>query len=243
MSHRMTIRSERSDPLKVFGLICAVTLSLTPLVHTQSTVETWTFADFQSAVIRIKLAGNIDTTESAALDDISTSLNGLRGRYTQAYGQDADDPQYLPHHLSKPYYQSMAADLFSLRSLPSDHAAQMQAIEDVRKDLSTKANFVSSSLGVTGSSFPSVITVTVDTVDATGKRVYGLWVRCNPERWGVTSHPLFVFNSATTPTSSILPPGYFVLWIEDSHKKVLEVQPIELGAAGHDTERISFSLP
>jgi hypothetical protein len=216
--------------------------SVAAAVLAQDSGTTWTFSDFQTAVVAVRLSDNSDENERAILNQISSSLGQLRDRYIQRYGENSQDASSLARNLSQEYSRSMAANISSLRSLGDDHAERLAVLEDLNKDLSTKVAFFSHALGATGS-FPSVISVTVKTVDAKGNDASGLWVRCNPRRYGVTNHPIFVFNSATTPTTASLPPGSFVFWVEDSTKKVLLSQPVQLGLAGQTSEQIRLALP
>jgi hypothetical protein len=201
----------------------------------------WTFDDLQAAVASLQISPATTEDESTELQSISDSLDVLHNRYKQRYGSNEDDTA-IGRNISKEYSLSMKANLSSLRSLPSDHASRLAALKDIRADFAMKTSFISQTLGAAGA-FPSVITLTVDTVASNGQKVSGLWVRCNPHRYGVAANPLFVFNSASTPTSSVLPPGAFTCWVEDAHKRVLASQPVNLGASGASSESIKFSLP
>ena len=94
-----------------------------------------------------------------------------------------------------------------------------------------------------GEPFGSVVRVTVET-ERNGKQVNGLWVRCNPYRDGVTKYPMFVFNSATSPTTSQLPPGVFTIWVEaTSGGKVLIQRRVDIGVNRVDHETITLEVP
>jgi hypothetical protein len=205
-------------------------------------VTNWTFGDFQAAIATLQISANTNEAENGELQKMSTSLGVLHSRYIQRYGDNSDNTSAIGQNISAPYSRSMRADLSALKSLPSDHIGRLATLKEINADLALKGSFVSRSLGASGA-FPSIITVTVETISKTGQPVSGLWVRCNPHRYGVTTSPLFVFNSASTPTSSILPPGMFTCWVEDGHKTVLLSQPLNLGASGASSENVKFAMP
>ena len=150
---------------------------------------------------------------------------------------EAADSRPLPDD----YVRSLDADAGMLREALKTPGDAHSALADVRDDLRLKLRFAEGGLGFAGG-FPAVIKVTVETVRA-GRKVDGLWVRCNPRRFGVNKAPAFVFNSASSPTTTNLPPGIFVLWVESPDGKVLGSQPVEIGSSGSDSETIRFALP
>jgi len=145
--------------------------------------------------------------------------------------------------ISRVYVVSLNSDSLALEKLPAVAPGSRAAVaRDVRDDLQVKSRFSSESLGI-GGAFPSVVTVTVET-ERNGKKVDNLWVRCNPQRDGVTKNPMFVFNSATSPTVSQLPPGVFTIWVEaTSGGQVLTQEPIMVGSNGSDHDTIRLALP
>jgi hypothetical protein len=210
-------------------------------LRAQSAVD-WTFDDLQGAIATLQISQATSEDESAELQTISDSLDVIHNRYKQRFGGAQEDAASIQKNISKEYSLSMNADLSLLRSLPSDHPNRLAGLKDIHADLAMKASFVSRTLGAAGA-FPSVITLTVDTVASDGQKVSGFWVRCNPHRYGVGTNPLFVFNSASTPTAAVLPPGAFTCWVEDVHKTVLASQPVNLGGSGSSSEYLKFSLP
>lgn len=204
--------------------------------------EPWTFNAFQGAILNLRLTEEPPPAEAAALVALSNDLDKVRARYVQKFGEAADDSAALTKNLPAVYVTSMQSDFTSLRTLPPEADRRLSILQDLSQDLHIKAQFVASGLGLTGD-FPAVISVKVNTVDAHGKNVSGLWVRCNPARYGVTSNPIFVFNGASTPTKTMLPPGNFVLWAEDAQRHVVSSQPIQLGTSGAASEEINFALP
>jgi len=178
----------------------------------------------------------LDTNERRTLEDIQSLAGKLDDRLHRS-GGDAPENANLPDD----YSRSLTADLETLLSLPEVTSARAQALEQVRDDLRLKWKFAEGALGFAGG-FPAVVKVTVETV-RDGKKVDGLYVRGNPRRWGQTANPTIVFNSASSPTTANVPPGLFVLWVESPDKKVLALQPIEVGGTGSDSETIRLALP
>jgi hypothetical protein len=226
--------------LVLSGLL--IVLAISTWLSAQDSNVDWTFGDIQTTVTRLELSGGTKADEINALTSISSALNQIRSRYLQAYGEDADNIDSIRKHLSAEYSASMAADLATLNGLPSDHEKRLAILNYVREDVSTKAAFLSRTLGATGT-FPSIISVTIQTVSASGQNVSGLWIRCNPARYGITKNPLFVFNSATTPTTAPLPPANLVCWVQDSSEIVVLKVSIQTGMGGKLTETIRLSLP
>jgi len=94
-----------------------------------------------------------------------------------------------------------------------------------------------------GNAFGSVVQVTVD-AQHEGQPARDLWVRCNPLRDGVTRTPMFIFNSATTPTTAQLPPGSLIMWLESATGgHVVAEQQMKIGEGGVDHETIRFPVP
>jgi len=210
--------------------------------HAEDRQPSWTFQQFQAVIADQQLTYSSDKQQSDELQKISDLLDRLHDRYVQRFGDDADVPALIEKNLPLGYSLSMAADLDAVEKDSSNHLDRINALQDVKNDLAMKVSFMVHSLGATGE-FPSIIHVTVETVRPGGSKFSGLWVRCNPRRYGVTNHPLFVFNSATTPTESDLPPGFFVIWVEDAKHHLLLSQPVSLGGAGSDSEHITLAIP
>lgn len=175
--------------------------------------------------------GRLTQAELEAAKEIRASIARLTELYQRASGSG----------IPESYSRTMCADVEALRAVLDSAPERAAVLEDVRKDLRLKLKVAEGGLGFAGG-FPAVVKVTVDTVRE-GKKAHGLYVRCNPLRYGVTATPLFVFNSASTPTAAELPPGLFMIWVESADKKVLASQPMEIGASGSDSEFIRFALP
>jgi hypothetical protein len=201
----------------------------------------WSFAQFQTSLTKVSLRPDLSHQEAEDISAMSTLVGRIHDEYVQAFGPGSDSGGKLQEHLSPQYIQSLVADNSALSNLPSAPFERAQVLSEIRRDLQLKADLTSSTLNASAA-FPSVVTVTVDT-QRNGKSVGGLWVRANPRRLGVTAQPVIVFNSASTPTSAMLPPGLFILWVESADKTVLASQPIAVGVGGKDTEQIVFALP
>lgn len=213
------------------------------VLHAQESLPDWTFSRMMSTVTRLKSPGNIGGNELIALTEVSKSLTSLRQRYTAKYGKDSDEPNQIRTNVTKQYAAAMGEILWSLQNLPGDPKARLTELQDIDRELRLQVTLVSQSgLGL-GGLFPAVITVTVETIDSQGKGISGLWVRCNPRRYGVTSKPLFIFDDTTTPTTATLPPGSLTCWVESSDHKMLQQQPIELGTDGKTIKSIRMSIP
>jgi len=211
-------------------------------VLAQDSPKQWTFSGLQSATARVKFSGALSPKEGNALDGIVASLNILRTRYTSKFDENADVADQIAINVSQEYSSSMAANLVALQNLPTDPGHRLATLVSIQRDLQLKVAFVPSSQGLTGT-FASVIPVTVNTTNGNGQNLFGLWVRCNPQLYGVTAHPLFIFNSATTPTQTNLPPGSLICWIQDSNNKVLLSREIDLGSQGITPQTINLSIP
>lgn len=184
------------------------------------------------------VAGQPESQPSLKLDlaDISRSATRLSNLYKSSLRK-----KQPPNSLPRVYVISLDADSSSLESLPDTPKDSRAAIvKDVREDAGTKADYASAGRGDT---FPAVIQVTVET-EHEGKKVDDLWVRCNPARDGVTKTPMYLFNSATSPTTSQLPPASLIMWIEPtSGGPILAEQFIKTGQGGNDKETIKFPIP
>jgi hypothetical protein len=174
-----------------------------------------------------KYLGEIDTT---AKDLAALYLTSLKKK------------QAL-NHLPRIYIASLDSDSAALESFAGDTKLsieqQTKIASDVHEDLGQKREYAAD---LPGGVFRSTIEVTVETIHADGKPAYGLWVRANAAVDGVTKMAMYPFNSATTPTTRLLPPGYLTLWIEASSGGfVLAQQEILLGSK--DQEAIRFPVP
>ena len=192
------------------------------------------FHRLSQASVHLLESEGLSGTEKSALEDIHASSTRLGKLFQEANGTAPEKAK-----LSEGYAKSLDADVETL--LSTDQKERSSAIQGVRDDVRIKLKFAEGSLGFAGG-FPANIKVTVETVRE-GKKVDGLWVRCNARRYGVTRNPAFVFNSASSPTTANLPPGLFVLWVESPDGKVLGSQPVEIGSTGSDSETIRFALP
>lgn len=224
------------------GLTVLLTGMMVFQLHAQTDTPNWTFNDLQLAVANIEIGNNPNQQEQPVIHSISQAIGQLRTRYLQKFGDGSDTVSSINHNLSKEYSRSIDADFMSLRQLPTEQPKRLMVLKDIQADLVLKVSFNDNSLALSGT-FPSVISVTVNTVNSQGTKVAGLWVRCNPQRYGVTKNPLFVFNSASTPTSAMLPPGRFIMWVEDANNKVLASQPVDFGSGGKSAEQMTFALP
>lgn len=88
--------------------------------------------------------------------------------------------------------------------------------------------------------FPTDVQVTVKTLK-NNKEKSGFWVRCNPRAYGNSKPARYPFNSVSSPTERLLPPGNYQLWVEDSAGKVLNSQPISIGDNGK-SQTIMFAI-
>jgi hypothetical protein len=152
--------------------------------HAQERSPDWTFSRIMSAVTRLRRPGNLSVNELTALTEISNSLTSLRQRYTAKYGDDSDEPVKINTNVTKQYAAGMGEILWSLQNLPGDPKTRLAELQDIDRELKLQVALVSKGgLGL-GGLFPSVITVKVETVDSQTKGISGLWVRCNPRRYG-----------------------------------------------------------
>ena len=133
------------------------------------------------------------------------------------------------------------ADLNKASGLKGEPGATV-ILRGVLDDLAVKVKFVTAGTLNAAAAFRSAIDVKVETLRGS-QPVNGLWVRCNPARWGVTTAPQYVFNSATSPTTRQMPPGDFVMWVETADHKFLAQQPVQIGVAGKAQEDIRFAVP
>lgn len=184
---------------------------------------------------RQSLGKSRDQREREGLQEIQA----IALRLSEQYGRLSTGEKSVP--FSELYIRSLAANTGTLRSLPRVASERESAVTEIRDDMRLKLRYAQSSLSFAGG-FPSVVKVTVETVRA-GKPVEDLWVRCNPRRYGVTKNPQFVFNSASSPTVSNLPPGKFILWVENAAKESLVNQPVDIGEKGVESETIRISIP
>jgi hypothetical protein len=174
------------------------------------------------------------------LDEVDSTAKSLSALY-----QASLKKKQAPNRLPGLYLASLDADSGALESINGNDKAsidtQTKTARDISADLSLKYEF---SAELPGGTFPSAVEVTVETEHEDGSPAKGLWVRCNPARDGVTKHPMFLFNSATTPTTTFLPPGSVVMWLESSSGGfVVAQQEMKLGEGGKDRETIRFPVP
>jgi hypothetical protein len=209
----------------------------------------WTFSLFLDAAVSQKMAANISPENNKNLASIGNAASLLRSAAVESYGSGIDSPGTLRAKLPEAYWRSMAFDYSLLIDRQAEMSKHSDQIASVAADLSAKLTFLNAvrSSGppsnLTGN-FPATIKVTVTTVGKDGAPRSGLYVRANPEAYGINSPPLYVFNSATSPrTSGVMPPGRAIIWIEDSSRKVLQSQPVSLGDLGSATAEITVALP
>jgi hypothetical protein len=219
-------------------------------------------------VLLARTAAAGDDTGTKAFDRLTTAAHNaqqsvktirsdhpLLGEYLDEVDRTAKDLSALyrtslkkkqaPNRLPGLYLTSLDADSAALELFADKEKLSIEertkAAGAIQGDLSLKYEFAAE---LPGGTFPSVIEVTVDTVHGDGQPANGLWVRCNPSLDGVTKHPMFLFNSATTPTTSFLPPGYLVMWIESSSGGfVVAQQDMKLGEGGKNKVTIRFPVP
>jgi hypothetical protein len=170
------------------------------------------------------------------LTDVSSTAEKLSGLYRISVKKEKK-----PAGLPRLYLISLDSDSSALESFPKLPSELRTTVAiDVRDDLMIKYDYASA---FPGGPFASVVRVTVET-EHEGKPVNGLWVRCNPVRDGVTKDPMFLFNSATTPTTAPLPPGALIMWLESaSGGHVIAEQQMKIGEGGTDHETIKFPVP
>jgi len=229
------------------GFLLWATILPTVAVAQESPV--WSFRDLDTATRQLTSLTGLSGAEREQVRSIQASIGELQEKFRTAF-PGTQDAAAVQRNLPQPFRESIAADLASIRMLNQTGEARPSAsktrprraiLEELSADLALKAKFGGSGFGL-GGGFPAVVKVTVETVRQ-GKKEDGLWVRANPRRYGVTSDPMFVFNSATSPTATNLPPGLFVLWDETADHHVIASQPVEIGSANKDSELIRFSLP
>jgi hypothetical protein len=213
--------------------VCCITVA-------QDDTGTLVFARLNSAVRAAQsfIVSQDEGEYSLKLDlqEISNSAKKLTDSYAASLRKKQPG-----NSLPRVFVISLDADsrsLMSLREAPKETRAAI--LRDVRDDVWIKAEYSSSPLGGT---FRSVVKVTVET-EREGKKVDGLWVRCNPARDGVTKSPMYLFNSATSPTTSLLPPGSLIMWIESTTGgHVVAEQFVKTGQGGIEQETIRFPIP
>jgi hypothetical protein len=168
--------------------------------------------------------------------DVSNVAEKLSGLYRATLKK-----KQPPNSLPRVYLLSLDSDSSALEGFPKLSLELRSSVAiNIRDDLMIKFDYASS---FPGGAFASVVRVTVET-EHEGKPVSGLWVRCNPVRDGVTKDPMYVFNSATTPTTSQLPPGSLIMWLESaSGGNVIAQQQMKIGEGGIDHETIKFPVP
>jgi hypothetical protein len=188
-------------------------------------------AKLQLAVTRAALGRGLTQSDGNLLREIGQSADTLDDRFKNARSAESADE----------FAQSVLDDALALDQMPGDPRQRSAVLKDLRDDLALKARFASGSLGVS-TAFPAVVKVTIE-IQKDGKIVDGLWVRCNPRRYGVTDTPMFPFPSASSPTTRRMPPGIFTVWVESPDHKLLASQTIEIGTAEEDSERIRFTVP
>ncbi|HZL57408.1 MAG TPA: hypothetical protein VFC21_10015 [Bryobacteraceae bacterium] len=203
-----------------------------------------------AAFARLKIAiGQAQAASRSWPDDVRSEVNSYlsdSSNFTSALWERYRGSQSEERRtkIATVYVVSLNGDSSALEKLgdvtpPKDRPA---VARDVRDDLKVKAHYTSQAAGI-GGAFPSVVAVTVET-ERKGKKADDLWVRCNPRRDGVTKNPMFVFNSATSPTMSQLPPGFFIIWVEETKGgKVLTQQPVSIGDNGQDRQTIKLAIP
>jgi hypothetical protein len=198
------------------------------------------FGRLDSAVKQAQafINGQNDNQPSLKLDlqEIGNAATRLRDLYKASLRKKQPE-----NSLPRGYVISLDSDSSSLTSLPDAPRDSRPAIvRDVRDDVWIKAEYATASPGGT---FRATVKVTVET-ERDGKKADGLWVRCNPARDGVTKSPMFFFNSATSPTTSLLPPGSLIMWVESTTGgHVVAEQFIKTGQRGTDQETIRFPIP
>ena len=214
--------------------------AILPAVAVAQESRVWSFRDLDTASRQLTSLTGLSGAEREEVRSIQASIRELQEKFRAAF-PGTQDAAAVQRNLPPPFRESIAADLASIRMLRQSGDTRRAILEEVSADLSLKAKFAGSGFGL-GGGFPALVKVTVETVRQ-GKKEDGLWVRANPRRYGVNSDPMFVFNSATSPTTTNLPPGLFVLWVETADHHVIASQPVEIGAANKDSELIRFSLP
>jgi hypothetical protein len=187
------------------------------------------FEKLQSAITKARLS-NPAQGESELLKEIATLANRLETGYRNAKSDGHSE-----------FSQSLSDDAQAISEIIDTADTRRSVLTAVRDDLTLKVTFASRSLNA-AVSFPEIINVTVET-ERDGKVVNGFWLRCNPRRYGVNDHPMFVFNSASSPTIRNLPPGAFVMWVENETHKVLLSEPLDVGSDGLDHEKIKLAVP
>ena len=214
---------------------------LSPQGHAALAQPDWSFRDLEAASRQLSNLRDLSTVERMYVALVKTSVDALHARYRSTFHSAGDKREEIRQKLPAPFRDSVADDLAVLQMLKQPGESRVTALADVSGDLALKVKFAESAFGL-GGGFPALVKVTVETVRA-GKKQDGLWVRANPRRYGVNSDPMFLFNSASSPTTTNLPPGLFVLWVETPEHQFLASQPVEIGAGGTDSETIRFSLP
>lgn len=206
----------------------------------------WTFASFQNAALAEKMDAGLQVEDRKNLNLIATSLTALRTSAAAAYGSQIANPRDLKKAFAPGYWSAMSADYDSLVKSRTNAAARSSLLALVAADLAAKAAYVegaNTGAGFSGN-FPSTVTVTVKTVDGNGVPRSNLYVRANPEAYGINGSPLYIFNSATSPlTTAPLPPGRAMLWVEDAAKHRLQSQSVNIGADGKDTDAFTIVVP
>jgi len=170
--------------------------------------------------------------EKKSLADIGDLVNRLANRRLQSGMSGLPDE----------FVDSLAASTTAIdQSLPPEGPARAEFLANLQRDLEIKDKFSTESFGLRGG-FAAIVNVSVETT-RNGQTVNGLYVRCNPIAYGSKEPPLFPFNSASSPTSRKLPPGRFMLWVENADHQRVTLQPVDIGENGKDSETIRIEIP
>lgn len=202
----------------------------------------WTFAEFQSAVVRLDLRAPTSSTAQSTLQSISDELQTIRNRYVAVFGADSDTEERIAANLHAEFSQSMVDDLWILNHLPADPAKSVEALQAVRRDLSVKARSASSNSGIVTLTFPSIIDVAI-TVKLREHQTINpsdLSIHANSCGRG-TSLPGRVLGNGTGPFLTKLPPGCFIIWAQVGNS-ILKQMEQDVGLSSSKPEKFDFLL-
>ena len=172
-------------------------------------------------------------SEEGILRDIRASYDFLSSKWLGGSKKE----------LSKEYLTTLDSNtelLLQTLNIP-ERMERLNILQAVKRDLKIKVRAARKGANA-AETFNVAINVTVRTFK-NNSEVSGYLVRCNPQLYANNKTPLFPFNNETSPSTRSLPPGYYVLWIEDKNNQKIVTRQISIGDDNLVDIEIKVSIP
>lgn len=221
--------------LKYVCFASLIWLTASSCTSAQSAERTWTFAAFNSDLMRLTFRFAPSSPEQTALAASLKSLQTIRASFTAAYGPGADTEMTIAAKMPALYSETMLENIRAIKALPAARDARLAVLEAVRTDLEDKAKLPSETAGMTHR-FPATVTVHLTLAIIPPSHAIPALVNLHVNSClRGTSDAGQTFGSEEKGTLVTRPPGCICVWAETAGQRLTEPSVTrDLGPTGPD---------